>query len=436
MFRIFRSLSSLARHWRSSYIIASVDHDVVVASVLEGGVTTPRYLFMTMMSCGIAILGLLQSSAAVVIGAMLISPLMGPIMQLGFSLCVIDFRMMGRALLALLAGTLLALLISILIVKASPIREATSEILARTQPTLFDLMVAVFSGLAGAYAVIARKGETIVGVAIATALMPPLAVVGYGLAVGSMAVAGNAFFLFMTNLLAIALSVTLVAKWYGFGMQNSPQHTALQASLIAATFLVLAVPLGLALREIATSTWVGKVGRSETEEYLSRHGGTIDSFQVDHRAHTSKFSIVAFVPHYLPTAQLDIQKQIRSKLGREQIQVKLHQSLEANSSQQNGVAEIDRVRERLASIEARMIADSERVNAERVQGDVVARELTEQLISVEVSEREHIVVVRPRPELIPEKSDALELETRLQQEMPGWTVVVRAQDASYATGSR
>lgn len=165
----------MARHWRSSYIIANVDRDAVVAGVLEGGATTPRYLFMTMMSCGIAILGFLQSPAAVVIGAMPISPLMGPIMQFGFSLCVVEFGMIGRALIALLA-----LLISYRIVRTSPIREATSEILARTQPTLFGLLAAAFSGLAGAYAVIAREGGTIAGVAIAAALTPPLAVVGYG----------------------------------------------------------------------------------------------------------------------------------------------------------------------------------------------------------------------------------------------------------------
>lgn len=422
---------SRASQWRSSHIIASVEHDVVVASVLDGGTATPRYLFMAMMSCGIAILGLLQSSAAVVIGAMLISPLMGPIMQLGFSLCVIDFRMMRRALIALLIGTALALLVSYLIVKASPIREATSEILARTQPTLFDLMVAVFSGLAGAYAAITRKGETIVGVAIATALMPPLAVVGYGLAVGSMTIAGNAFFLFMTNLLAIALSVTLVAKWYGFGMQNSPQHTAWQAALIAVTFLVLAVPLGIALRGIAASTWVGNSGRVETEAYLARHGGAIDSFHVDPRGEVPQFSIVAFVPHYLPLAESELQRQISTKLGRH-VLVELHQSLEASDILQNGMADIDRIRGQVASIEARLSADAAKESMARSNGDAVAKQLLDQLVSVEVAEQERIAVVRPRTAMVLSKDDTQSWETRLQQQLPGWTVVVRNQEQAPA----
>jgi len=199
-----------------------VNHPAVLSNVTEGGGLTPRFAFMAVMSCGIAILGLLQSSAAVVIGAMLISPLMGPIVQLGFSLCVVDFRMMGRSLLALLGGIGLALATAMLIVWLSPLREATGEILARTHPNLFDLLVALLSGLAGGYAVITRKGEAIVGVAIATALMPPLAVVAFGLATGDTAIAGGAFFLFMTNLLAIALSVTLIAKWYGSGQTMCP----------------------------------------------------------------------------------------------------------------------------------------------------------------------------------------------------------------------
>src|SRR5690606_18944209 len=228
-----------------------LDRFEVLQHVDEGGALGPRYAFMTVMSCGIATLGLLQNSAAVIIGAMLISPLMGPIIELGMSLATFDFRSLRASLRTLAVGLTIALLTSMALVAMSPLQEATTEILARTEPTLFDLLVAVFSGLAGAYATVTRKGETIVGVAIATALMPPLAVVGYGLATGNGNVAGGAFFLFMTNLLAIALSVTIMARWYGFGREDSPKQTAWQATLIIGTFLLLSVPLGLALREIA-----------------------------------------------------------------------------------------------------------------------------------------------------------------------------------------
>lgn len=244
--------------WRG---IRSIDHMEVVDHVHEEGGVSGRYLFMTAMSCGIAILGLLLSSPAVIIGAMLISPLMGPIMLMGFSLSILELKALRGAIISLAIGTGLALGTSFLIVFLSPLTDVTPEILARTRPNFFDLLVAVFSGLAGGYAVIHRKGETIVGVAIATALMPPLAVVGYGLATAQFQIAGGAFFLYMTNLLAIALSVTVLSRFYGFGERHSPQHNFWQTGLIVGVFVALSIPLGLALRDIAYETRVRDVAR-------------------------------------------------------------------------------------------------------------------------------------------------------------------------------
>ncbi|MEM7678349.1 MAG: DUF389 domain-containing protein, partial [Myxococcota bacterium] len=166
-----------------------MDHDEVEARIHSDGAFTGRFGFMIIMACAIATLGLLLSSPAVIIGAMLISPLMGPIMLFGFSLALLDFAALRRSIFALSIGIGLALGISFFIVNLSPLTQTTPEIIARTRPNLFDLLVAVFSGLAGGYAVINKKGETIVGVAIATALMPPLAVVGYGLANGATQIA-------------------------------------------------------------------------------------------------------------------------------------------------------------------------------------------------------------------------------------------------------
>ena len=111
----------------------SVDHGEVVRDVEADGVLSARFVFMTVMSCAIAMLGLLLSSPAVVIGAMLISPLMGPIMLMGFSLCVLDYDEMRRALVTMTIGIVAALAISIIIVSISPLREATPEIIASTE---------------------------------------------------------------------------------------------------------------------------------------------------------------------------------------------------------------------------------------------------------------------------------------------------------------
>ncbi len=245
--------------WRG---IREIHHKDVVDHADDEGALSGRYIFMNIMSCGIAILGLLLSSPAVVIGAMLISPLMGPIMLMGFSLAILDLAALRKAVVTLAAGVAVALATSFLIVFLSPLTEITTEILARARPNFFDLLVAVFSGLAGGYAAIHRKGETIVGVAIATALMPPLAVTGYGLASTHFEIAGGAFFLFMTNLLAIALSVTILARFYGFGERHSPQHARWQSALIVGVFVALSIPLGLSLRDIAYEARVRDVTRT------------------------------------------------------------------------------------------------------------------------------------------------------------------------------
>ena len=259
----------LYRWWRMA-VVGTVDHEKIVSQVVEDSGWSPRYGFMTMMSAGIAVLGLLLSSPAVVIGAMLISPLMSPILALGFSLALFDFAEMRRALVALAIGAGAAILFTALIVLASPLKAPTAEILARTRPNLFDLLVALFSALAGTFAIIRGRGETIVGVAIATALMPPLAVVGYGLATWNMPVLGGALALFITNFVTIALAATIMARLYGFGHFLSSQQSWTQTWLLLFVFIVMAVPLGISLSRIAGEA----VTANQVRSFLSDRFGT------------------------------------------------------------------------------------------------------------------------------------------------------------------
>ena len=159
--------------WRRS-VTGTVNQADVIAGRREECELSARYLLMLAMSAGIAILGLLLSSPAVVIGAMLLSPLMGPIIGLGFALAIGDFQWIKQASKSLAVGTGISILFCALIVMLSPLQTVTQEIAARTQPNLFDLFVALFSAVAGAYAMIRGREGTVVGVAIATALMPPL----------------------------------------------------------------------------------------------------------------------------------------------------------------------------------------------------------------------------------------------------------------------
>jgi uncharacterized hydrophobic protein (TIGR00271 family) len=257
------------RWWKRTIALA-IDHEAVVTRIKDESGWTSRYAFMTMMSAGIAILGLLLSSPAVVIGAMLISPLMSAILGFGFSLALFDFAELRRSLTALLGGAVVAVAFTALIVVVSPLKAPTAEILARTRPNLFDLLVALFAALAGTFAIIRGRGETIVGVAIATALMPPLAVVGFGLATWNMPVLGGSLALFVTNLMTIALAATLVARFYGFGHYLSNQQTWAQSIILLLVFAGMSVPLGFSLTRIAgESVTAAKIRSYFTERFGS-----------------------------------------------------------------------------------------------------------------------------------------------------------------------
>ena len=164
-------------HLWETWLAGGVDHDHVLKQIAEESGWSGRYAFLIVISAIISLLGLLMPSVAVLIGAMLLSPLMMPIIGLGFGIATLDFHEIRRALLALAAGSAIAVILSALLVSISPVQTITSEIAGRTQPTLFDLLVALLSAVAGAYALIRGRGGTVVGVAIAIALMPPLAVV-------------------------------------------------------------------------------------------------------------------------------------------------------------------------------------------------------------------------------------------------------------------
>ncbi len=291
----------LKRWWRRD-IVGQIDHADIAARIDNDADWSLRYLFMVLMSAGIAVLGLLQSSPAVVIGAMLISPLMGPIIGLGFALAVFDWREVRTSITALALGSLLGIGISALIVLASPLQGVTPEILARTRPNLFDLLVAIFSALAGTYATIRGQGATVVGVAIATALMPPLAVVGYGLATLNVAIFGGALALFFTNFIAIALTAAVMARVYGFAQDISPHQTQRQTLLIISVFLIMAAPLAFTLRQIAQEAIITRQLRSAIIAELPQ-GSRISQLDVNHAATPISASAVVVTPKFNKAAQ-------------------------------------------------------------------------------------------------------------------------------------
>ncbi len=170
-------------------------------------------LWILMFAIFVASIGLNVNSTAVIIGAMLISPLMGPIMGIGYGAGINDFALLRRAFKNLAIATFIGLLTSTLYFLISPLDTAQSELLARTTPTVWDVLIGLFGGLAGIVAVTRKeKTNVIPGVAIATALMPPLCTAGFGLATGHWNYFFGAFYLYTINFVFIALSAFLIVR--------------------------------------------------------------------------------------------------------------------------------------------------------------------------------------------------------------------------------
>jgi len=184
--------------------------------IIDPSQPSNAYYLLVCLSAIIATFGLLANSTAVVIGAMLVAPLMGPIFGIALSLATGDRRLLKTALFAEIVGVILAIGLPVLI-GLIPLRpDFGSEILARTQPTIYDVLIALASGLAGAYALVDEKiSPALPGVAIATALVPPLAACGLNIAAGNWAQAWGAFLLFLVNFIAIEFAAASIFMLFG-----------------------------------------------------------------------------------------------------------------------------------------------------------------------------------------------------------------------------
>ncbi|MEO1011612.1 MAG: DUF389 domain-containing protein [Bacteroidota bacterium] len=224
--------------------------DAIIADIPFKGHTS----WILICSIFIASVGLNANSTAVVIGAMLISPLMGPILGIGMSVAINDIDTLRRSLKNFAVMVVLSVLTAYLFFRFFPLRDESSELLARTAPDIRDVLIAFFGGLALVIAR-AKKGtiaSVIFGVAIATALMPPLCTVGFGLAIGNWGYAWGAMYLFIINTIFIALATFLVLKLLRFPMVryvNSKRRRFISriASIIA---ILVMVPAGFTFYDV------------------------------------------------------------------------------------------------------------------------------------------------------------------------------------------
>ena len=224
----------------------------------------------------IASVGLNVNSTAVIIGAMLISPLMGPINGVGLAVGTYDMDLLRKSIRNLLLMVGISLVASTLYFLLSPLGEAQSELLARTRPTIFDVIIATFGGLAGIVAA-SRKDlpfTVVSGVAIATALMPPLCTAGYGIATWQLSYAFGAFYLFFINSFFIALATFVMVRYLHF-----PQHKFVDARreklvkrvVILLAILVVIPSLFTAVNVVRESVFNSKVNKFVTDIRAGKH---------------------------------------------------------------------------------------------------------------------------------------------------------------------
>jgi uncharacterized hydrophobic protein (TIGR00271 family) len=218
------------------------------AELLDESTLSPHYLILIVSSCAIATFGLLSNSAAVIIGAMIIAPLMLPIRGIAFGALSGDLVLFRKGAIAVIVGTLLALLMSLLLGLMVGLPSYGSEVLARSQPTLLDLGVAVVAGAISAYAKAEPKiSGTLAGTAIAVALMPPVCTIGLGLAHLNGSLSLGATLLYLTNLLGIALSCALTFLLLGYAPFKRARKALIWMLVLTS---VLLLPLGVSFARL------------------------------------------------------------------------------------------------------------------------------------------------------------------------------------------
>lgn len=283
-----------------------VNYQAVIRDVACGVERSWIYYLMLLMAALIALLGLLTNSVAVVIGAMLVSPLMSPIISSGLALTIGDLKLAKQAFRTIAISVGLTILLTAFVTLLSPLKEPTAEILARVRPNIYDLFIAVLSGIVGAVALCTKRNYliTATGVAVATAVIPPLSVAGYGLGTGQLMLGMGGFLLFFTNFVAIVLTSDLVFFIMGFRtthvetIQYSPRKRML---IIAGLLTLISIPLVYTLvvdlQKVKTKKRIERVLKKNLDrEHLCRMTGYSFNQQKNKMDVTATVNTVSYIP--------------------------------------------------------------------------------------------------------------------------------------------
>ena len=271
------------------------------------------------LACAIIIasVGLNVNSTAVIIGAMLISPLMGPIVGAGFALGTYDFPLLKKSMKNLVIATGVSLLVSALYFYFSPFKDVQSEILARTSPNIYDVLIAFFGGLVGVIAVTrVEKGNPIPGVAIATALMPPLCTAGYGIATFNFPYFAGAFYLYTINCFFICIATFFVVKYlkYPAASFKSIRYSRQIRVGITSLILIMIIPSFY----LAYTLWNEKKYTKIVEQFINTefvsNGNMVIYKKIDYKSDPKKVEL-ALLNRKLSEKEIETYNRILFNMG-------------------------------------------------------------------------------------------------------------------------
>lgn len=267
------------------------------------------------LACAIVIasVGLNINSTAVVIGAMLISPLMGPIVGTGFALAIYDFDLFKKSVRNLLVATMVSLFVATVYFFVSPFKESQSELLSRTSPSIYDVLIAFLGGIVGAIAVTrVVKGNPIPGVAIATALMPPLCTAGYGLSIGNFSFFFGALYLYSINCFFIFISTYLIIKFLKYRPVSDLHPRGkklLQYGISILIFLMIIPSFYLAYNMFREKEFNQKVEQFITEEFSDK-GYALIYKNINYKTSPKKIELAFLTKKFTPQESESLNKKL------------------------------------------------------------------------------------------------------------------------------
>jgi uncharacterized hydrophobic protein (TIGR00271 family) len=304
----------LRRVWRAMYglfpTLEAEERSAVYQRIRVDAKADIDFFVMISLAAVIATLGLLLNSPAVIIGGMLVAPLMSPIIGIALAIALGNVRLLRDAAESAIKGIFLAVVIALFVASVSPLTGVNEEILARTAPNLLDLVVALASGAAAAYA-LSRKdvSAALPGVAIAAALVPPLGAIGIGLATNRPEVAGGGLLLFSTNLVAITLAGAINFLLLGFRPARGVRERTirLRRGLVVSVLLLFVISLPLAFilgKAVQATTERDVINRVLNQQLNNMEDVSLVGFDLEHQGETIALTVSVYAAQEIQEGEL------------------------------------------------------------------------------------------------------------------------------------